>query len=160
MEHKEENWQSLHNTLLQDLQNEVRLTRELLSNMHQEEVSLMLHDMGSLNQVLIQRSNMLEKLSFLRSERHLTTQKIERIASVQNPHPSLDHILPPHEETSAEILSLSDQLFALTERLNRQHSHNQRLGEHPEHHRYAPIPAAQEQRAKRKASVATYNLKR
>jgi hypothetical protein len=154
-----ENWQSLHVSLKDDLQKEIYLTRELLSNMHQEEVSLMLHDNGGLEQILQQRSQMLEKLSSLRLHRQETTQKIEKIVSAHHA-PSLDDVLPPHEEISTEILSLSDQLMALTERMNRQQSQNQRLAEHPDHNRYPPLQPSPQTRPKRKASVATYQIKK
>ena len=155
-----EHWQALHISLRDDLQKEIHLTRELLSNMHQEEVSLMLHDPGSLNQILQQRSQMLETLSSLRLHRQETTEKIEKIASTCHKNPSLDEILPPNEEISTEILCLSDQLMALTERMNRQHSQNQRLAEHPDHSHYAPLQPSPQTRPKRKASVATYQIKK
>jgi uncharacterized protein with von Willebrand factor type A (vWA) domain len=155
-----ENWQTLHVSLRDVLQKEIHLTRELLSNMHQEEVSLMLQDGGSLNQILQQRSQMLEQLSSLRLHRQETTEKIEKIASVLHKNPSLDEILPPNEEISTEILSLSDQLMALTEKINRQYSQNQRLTEHPEHSRYTPLQPSPQTRPKRKVSIATYQIKK
>src|SRR5271155_751416 len=109
-------WNELHDELKKGLEKEIRITRELLSNLHQEEVSLMLHDVGNINQILQMRHQMLETLSELRLNRLSTTGKIEKIASEKNKNPSLEEILPPHEETSSEILSLSDQLMALTER--------------------------------------------
>ncbi len=155
-----EDWHMLHGCLRDNLEKEIRLTRELLSNMHQEEVSLMLHDQGTLNQVLQQRHPMLERLSFLRLERLETTQKIEKIAANGDKAPSLEEILPLGEEISTEILSLSDQLMALTERMNRQHTQNQRLTKQGDVSRYSqPMPAA-ESRPKRKASVATINIKK
>lgn len=156
-----ENWQALHCFLRDDLQKEIHLTRELLANMCQEEVSLMLHDAGSLNFILQQRAQMLEKLSFLRVHRQEVTQKIEKIVSAENKNPSLDEVLPPNEEISTEILSLSDQLAALNEKMNRQHSQNQRLTEHPDHHHYSqPLEQTQQTRPKRKASIATYQIKK
>ena len=95
-----ENWQTLHDALRDVLQKEIHLTRELLSNMHQEEVSLMLHDGGSLNLIMQQRSYLLEKLSYLRLYRIETTQKIEKIVGKAHQQPSLDEILPPNEEIS------------------------------------------------------------
>jgi uncharacterized protein with von Willebrand factor type A (vWA) domain len=155
-----ENWQNLHVSLRDGLQKEIYLMRELLSNMHQEEVSLILHDTGSLDQILQQRSQMLEKLSSLRLHRQETTEKIEKIISANHKNPSLDEILPPNEEMSTEILSLSDQLMALTERMNLQHSQNQRLAEHPDHNHYPPLQPSPQTRPKRKASVATYQIKK
>jgi len=156
----DQEWQFLHDALKSGLEDEIRLTRELLSNMRQEEVSLMLCDTGVLNQILQQRSLMLERLSVLRLRRLQTTEKIEQIATVQHKQPSLEEILPLNEEISTEILSLSDQLMALTERMSRQHTQNYRLTEHKEHHRYPPLQLAQDVRPKRKASIATYNLKK
>lgn len=153
-----ENWQILHDTLRDDLQKEIHLTRELLSNMHQEEISLMLHDNGTLNFVLQQRYPMLDKLSFLRLRRQDTLEKIEKIAFCKNKRPSIDEMLPPNEDTSTEILSLSDQLMALTERLNRQHTQNQHLTDHG-----APtqqFQLAPEARPKQKSAIATYQVKK
>ncbi len=156
-----ENWQALHCCLRDDLQKEIHLTRELLTNMRQEEVSLMLHDSGSLNLILQQRAQMLEKLSSLRVHRQEITQKIEKIVSSENKNPSLDEVLPPNEEISTEILSLSDQLTALNEKMNRQQFQNQRLTEHPDHHHYPqPLEQTQQARPKRKAAIATYQIKK
>ena len=154
----EEDWNTLHSDLRDGLQNEIRVTRELLSNMHQEEVSLMLHDTGSMNQILQQRSEMLETLSFLRLRRQQTTEKIEKISG--HAQPSLEKILPPNEEISSEILTLSDQLMALTERMNRQQTQNQRLTEHADRQYYPQLQQISETRPKRKASIATYHLKK
>lgn len=153
-----EDWQILHDALRDGLEKEIRLTRELLSNMHQEEVSLMLHDGGSLNQVLQMRYPMLESLSSLREYRVRTTKKIEKIVSINNKQPSLEEILPPDELISTEILSLSDQLMALTERLSRQHTHNQRLSANADHLSYPRLQPIEPSRPKRKASVTTINI--
>lgn len=151
-----EDWQTLHDTLKEGLEKEIRLTRELLSNLHQEEVSLMLHDAGSLNQILQMRHPMLESLSSLRLNRLKTTERIEKIASTKNKSPSLEEILPPNEASTAEILLLSDQLIALTERMSRQSTYNQRLTKNADHS-YAPQPVL-EARPKKKASVTTLNI--
>ena len=153
-----EDWQTLHGALRDDLQKEINLTRELLSNLHQEEVSLMLHDTGSLNQILQIRHPMLESLSSLRLHRRITTEKIEKIVVANHKQPSLEEILPPGELISTEILSLSDQLMALTERLNRQQAHNQRLTACADYLRYPHLQLAAQDRPKRKASVTTINL--
>lgn len=153
-----EDWQMLHGALRDDLQKEISLTRELLSNLHQEEVSLMLHDPGSLSQVLQMRHPMLESLSSLRLHRRITTEKIEKIVASRNKRPSLEEILPPGELISMEIFSLSDQLMALTERLNRQHAHNQRLTTCADYLRYPQLQLNSQERPKRKASVTTINV--
>lgn len=153
-----EEWHMLHDILRDTLQKEIHLTRELLSNMHQEEVSLMLHDSGSLNLIMQQRGQLLERLSLIRLHRSETTEKIIKIAGKLSTQPTLDEILPPDEEISTEILSLSDQLMALTERLNRQQHQNLRLAEYGDH--YVQMQPAADTRPKKKASVATYQIKK
>ncbi len=153
-------WQSLHCHLRDDLQKEVHLTRELLSNMHQEEVSLMLNDGGSLCQLQEQQHYLFERLSNVRQHRQEVTTEIEKMVPGGPKTPSIDQVLPPTEEISAEILSLSDQLVALTERMNRQHSQNQRLTSSGGRQARAHFFMHSEPRAKRKVSVATYHLKK
>jgi flagellar biosynthesis/type III secretory pathway chaperone len=155
-----EDWQMLHCALRDVLQQEIHLTRELLSNMHQEEVSLMLKDSGSLNLILQQRSTLLERLGTLRLYRFETTEKIEKIAGVPDKKPSLDEVLPPNEEISTEILSLSDQLMALTERMSRQSNQNQRLTEYGDHIPYPQTSPMSDSRPQKKASIATYQIKK
>lgn len=150
-----EEWNVLHNNLRDGLQNEIRLTRELLSNMHQEEVSLILRDTGSVNQILQMRSEMLEKLSHLRLQREKTTEKIAKIAG--DPTEIMRSSI---EEICSEILCLSDQLVALTERMNRQQTQNIYLTEHGSNYYHPQTQAASDSRPKRKASVATYHLKK
>lgn len=145
---------TLHKELQQTLQKEVGMMRELLANMHQEELSLILNDQGSLSQLLHERTLLVERLSSLRSLRLQTVEKIEKITGNQ----STEQMFPLQEESSMEILSLRDQLMALTEQMNRQKSQNQYLIDHPiEAKLAAPQNAG---RAKRKASVATYQIKK
>ena len=155
-----EEWHTLHGTLRDDLQKEIHLTRELLSNMHQEEVSMMLHDGGSLNQIMQQRAHLLERLSLIRLHRSETTEQIIKIVGKSHKQPTLEEILPLDEEIRTEILSLSDQLMALTERMNRQHHQNLHLAEHGDHVRYPQLQPAADARPKKKASVATYQIKK
>ena len=150
-------WNMLHEQLKEALQKEVNIMRELLANMHQEELSLLLNDQGSLHELLEQRCIIIERLSTLRTRRIEATEKIEKIVSKEKP-PTVEHILPSDDETSTQILSLRDQLMALTEQMNRQQSQNQYLTEHPDHSRIALRESAV--RPKRKASIATYQIKK
>src|SRR5579863_9500004 len=98
-------WIFLHEQLREALQKEVHIMRELLANMHQEELSLLLNDQGSLHELLDQRSIIIERLSAFRLMRIETTEKIEKILS-KDALPTLENILPDAEETSTQILSL------------------------------------------------------
>jgi hypothetical protein len=137
--------------------------RELLANLHQEELSLMLQDHGTYRQLMSQRSDMVEKLSHLRVFRTKTTQQIFAMLGKKAVSTDYEQIFPDTEEISCEILNLRDQLMALTEKMNRQQTRNQHLTEHPEyllslHHQEK---ARQEQiRPKRKPIVATYHIKK
>jgi flagellar biosynthesis/type III secretory pathway chaperone len=139
----------LHDTLVENLKKEVYLTRELLSNIHQEEISLMLHDAGSLAQVLQQRSSMLEKLSSLRSFRLETTHKIEHL-----------HDLHSADLLSIEIASLNDQLSALTQRMSLQLSQTRRMNEHPDAYSRFALPYLEKKRPQKKTTVITLQVKK
>lgn len=164
---KHPEWDRAHDILKSTLQKEVHLMREILANMHEEELSLLLNDKGSWNQVMQHRFGLIERLSTLRIERMEATQRIEDLAqpdsNTKRPL-SLEEILPVDEVISCEILSLRDQVLALIERMNKQNSRNEHLFKYAEYwhqnpHMYArgPVP---EERAKRKAAVATYQIKR
>jgi hypothetical protein len=156
-------WNQLHGSLKNIMQQELSLTRELLANFHQEELSLMLQDQGSWTQIMQQRAHMIERLSALRLHRQSTTEQIVSLAEKKGPTPTLEEILPLSEEITYEIFNLRDQLLALTERINRQQHRNEHLSDHPEPlHFMPPSPTAlpQPPRAKRKAIVATYNIKK
>lgn len=124
---KDATWQTLHDELKALLTKEVYLMRELLANMHQEELSLLFHEEGFLKQMLDERSYIVKQLGEVRQERLKKTEEIETMATTC----TLDAILPPQEDISAAILSLRDQLMALTEQMNRQQSATQRLIDHP-----------------------------
>ena len=83
MENDSNQWHSLHNDLKKGLGQEIRLMRELLSNLSQEEVSLMLNDSASLNSLFEQRSVLIEKLSTLRLNRQSTTEKIQQMVPLR-----------------------------------------------------------------------------
>jgi len=161
-------WNEAHDHLKFIMQKEIHIMREILANMHQEELCLLLNDKGSWNQVMQQRSVLIERLSTLRAERISTTEEIEHMASAKtkNKSLSLEQILPTDDENTCEILSLRDQLMALIERMNTQNCRNEYLFHHVEH--LPPLSLSSEplfpqsvpERQKRKAAIATYHLKK
>lgn len=137
--------------------------RELLANLHQEELSLMLQDHGTYRQLMSQRSDMVEKLSHLRVFRTKTAQQIFAMLGKKATSFEFEQIFPDTEEIGCEILNLRDQLLALTEKMNRQQTRNQHLADHPEYllSLQHQEKIRQEQiRPKRKPTVATYHLKK
>ena len=156
-------WNHLHLELKTTMQKEISLLRELLANLHQEELSLMFQDQGTCNQLLEQRVGMLEHLSHIRLLQDQTKSKLFSMVGISSLNPDLNQILPDNEAISCEILSLKEQLLALHEKMNRQQFRNQHLIEHPEHllslHRQAEALKVQTQQ-KRKMMVATYQIKK
>ena len=156
-------WDDLQNELRVILEKEVFLMRELLTNLHQEEISLMLQDNGTCHYLLQQRSVLMERLCDLRSFRSRMNDQISEVLGKRPHEEAEEEIIPHSEEMGCEIINLRDQLVALTERMNLQQMRNQHLTAHPEHLlslRYQEKMAQEGLRAKRKPAVAVYQIKK
>ncbi len=118
-------WKDIHEQLQSSMKQEIRAMREMLANMQQEEACLLDGDKKRWNQIMIERSALLEHLYELRSLRFHKTEQLEHLAK--------DAALPENtlfnaeDEENCEILSMSDQLTALLERMNRQNLRNRSL---------------------------------
>lgn len=144
-EYTESQGPDLHSALKELLKKEVSLSRELLSNMRQEEVSLILHDQGSLNETLHQRSHLLQQLNALRLHKVETTQKIAELLTA-----------PMEESHAIEIASLKDQLESITTRMTQELScHTQYSSPDT-----APLSILKISRPKKKTAVITLQVKR
>jgi hypothetical protein len=156
-------WMETHDALRIVMQNEIRLMRELLANMHEEELVLLLNDNPGWTQVVQKRVSMLQSLKHLRGQREVTTKNIEGLVFSQGKKQiiGVSDLLPSEEEITCEILSLSDQLVALMEKINYQNTRNEMLFLRTPHNAHLPDPSTPMadpmlQPAKRKSSVATY----
>ena len=165
---QEERKKDLHEQLRRSMEKEIRMMREILANMHQEELTLTMKDRATWNKVLEERSQMILRLSALRIERIEATEKLEKFAAQANPEKKLplDQLLPPADADSFELLSMRDQLMALIERMNSQNSLNEQLYIQIEHPldlssplSYRQTPQNQAAPQKKKASLATYPRK-
>lgn len=136
----------LHNRFQEEMRKEVYLMRELLSNMHQEEVSLMLQDKKSLQEILDTRSSLLEKLGCVRRDKQGVLQALEK---------SL-----PHFHRSIEVVSLYDQLSALSEKVHRQFFTNRHLTKHPDRSLLQSEYLHEKTRPSQKTKVITLQIKR
>jgi hypothetical protein len=161
-------WDEAHDQLKVSMQKEIGIMREILANMHSEELSLMLNDRGSWNYVMQERAQLIDRLSHFRMERIEATKKIKEMVCLNDAHKqaSVEDLLPTQEENSCEILSLRDQMMALMERINFQNCRNEVLFFQVEHqldlpHHPSGHPMQQQQaKSQKKASIATYNFKR
>lgn len=150
------NWENAHQNLKLSLQKEIGIMRELLANLHEEELSLLERNISNWQKVMDQRSQLVMQLSIQRNRRLKALSKIEAIAKkyqITDPFPAQD-------ELSCETLSLIDQLVALVERLNMQNCRNDALFDQTKQQKDLPLycsyPLQQSQKAKRKNSIATY----
>ncbi len=155
-------WTDTHNNLMLTMQKEVTLLRDLLTNLHQEEISLLMHDRATWNQLKEERANIVKHLEPCRQARAEATQKLS--GDLKAAEISMEEILPSQDENSCEVLLLRDQIVALTERMNRQSNRNQilftqvekRFDLPPEFNAHQPAYAPKKSK---RISVTTYPFK-
>lgn len=107
----QKNWNQLHDEIKVNLQKEVYLMRELLANLHQEVL-----DKEHSMQIMQQRQSLLERLNQARELRLVATQKLETLINPSSKDLKLEQIMPLDDEQTTEVLSLNDQLDALTKK--------------------------------------------
>jgi hypothetical protein len=144
-------WTELHTELQNLLKKEIDAMRELLGNLHQEEILIIQKDMSYWNQLMEERGLLIHKLSSLREDRLSTTETLESRSHFGHSNVSLEELLPPDNENSWELLALRDQMFALLDRMNLQCSRNEMLTQLARHQ---PAPQFQPEK-KAKISIAT-----
>jgi hypothetical protein len=114
-------WENIQEVLQLSLKQEIVAMREMLSNMHQEELSLLAKDRKAWTLVMMQRANLLARLSEVRTERLAATQRLESIKK---------RLSPSFKDENCEIISMRDQLTALVEKMNQQNLRIQSLEDH------------------------------
>jgi len=145
-----ENWTEAHTKLQNLMKKEIDTMRELLGNLHQEEMLIIQKEMGYWNQLMEERSHLISQLSHLRQDRASITESLESMAHL-HPNVSLEELLPPDHENTWELLALRDQMFALLDRMNLQCSRNEMLTHLAQHQpTLQPLPEK-----KAKISIAT-----
>jgi flagellar biosynthesis/type III secretory pathway chaperone len=145
-------WTQHHTDLQILLKKEIDTMRELLGNLHQEEMLIIQKEMAYWNQLMEERGHLIQQLSHLRQDRMYTTEILE---SMNHSHPNvpLEELVPPDHENSWELLALRDQILALLDRMNLQCSRNEMLTQLA-HHQAAPQQQHQPEK-KAKISIAT-----
>lgn len=140
----------LHLELKLILEKELFLVREMLGNLHQEELSLIFQDTHTYQQLAHIRLEMQDRLTNLQNQREMTTEKLRE--TLQKPKEPLDlrGLLSDTAINRWEILNIHDQLTTLTDRMARQQLRNQHLIEHPEHlltlrHQTLPVKKSKRQ---------------
>ncbi len=144
--------QNLNNAL----KYEIELMRELLSNLHQEELALLENDRHRWGKVMEQRSDHILSLKVIRHTRLKATEELAKLASDQG----RKELIPVYDEGSCEILSKLDQIFALLDRINLQNCRNDVLFEQSKQKQELPLQCPYPHplhKSVRKTKVATYN---
>lgn len=158
MDHKQV-WTETHTQLQQSMKKEIEAMREILANMHQEELSLLLNDRKTWAQVMEERAALIARLSNLRNSRLQATEKLEELAFPQGKPVEilLEQILPPEDATTCETLFLRDQMMALVDRMNLQSNRNELLSNLPENQQHPSQAEVQptSKPKKGKISIAT-----
>jgi hypothetical protein len=138
----DEETKKFQENLQSSMKQEIGAMREMLANMHQEELCLIAHDQKAWTQVMMDRVSLLARLSELRSERLQCAKKLENLQDLA--------------ELDCEILSMRDQLASLVEKMNQQQHRIQTL----ETHKGAPSTQYQEikpkEEIKKRGAIATY----
>jgi hypothetical protein len=146
-----EKWTELHTKLQEVMKREIEMMRQLLANLHQEEMFIVRKDKTYWNQLMEERAALISQLSELREYRLSTTANLESMAKISYPNIPLEEVLPRNDENSWEILALRDQILALLDRMNLQSSRNEMLVQLELHQAHLePLPEK-----KMKISIAT-----
>lgn len=149
------NSKSPHRNLVSALKKEVSLMRELLANLHQEELCLLEGNFDKWCTIAQERSDWILQLQSQRSSRMDATVELAKWAVFEGK----TELLPAEEASSCDILSQLDQVIALLERLNLQNCRNDALFEQVKEKKELPLycsyPHPLHQK-KRKISTATY----
>lgn len=150
-------WEKAHKILNQALAKEVHLMREVLSNLHQEELALLEKNQSKWKKVMRSRSDLVLDLGKQRMDRMKATVELTKCCIILN----REEMLPHDEESSCEILSKLDQIFALLDRTNLQNCRNAALfdeqKEQKNHSLQCPFPHPLH-KTRKKTRVATYPI--
>lgn len=119
--------------LKDSMQKEIRLMREVLSNLFQEETSLLEHNQNSWNYLMQDRFSMTEKLKCFRCDRELAIEKLKSLSPINEKSLPIFEFLLSNDEDICEITLLLDQLIALTDKINEQNARNQNLSLQMQH---------------------------
>lgn len=103
------------------MKKEIYLMRELLANMHQEEIALTMFDRAAWNIAMQERFPLVQKLSHLREKRESLSHDT---AGKKMPG---EKIFPFIAQDSCDVIFLSDQMITLIEKMNEQQGKNSAL---------------------------------
>lgn len=148
-----QNWEGANRSLYRLLKKEIEMMRELLANLHAEELSLLEQNANSWHQVMEARSDLVMQVMGHRVKRIEATSLLEAMGA------KLSKKLL--DEASCELLSQVDQMIALIDRTNLQNCRNDTLFREAKAKKELPLHCAyphplHQPKPKRKTSTTTY----
>ena len=132
--------------------------REVLANMHQEELDLFLDNKKNWEVLIKERSTLFENLSNLKSARLETKEQLVDLLPFSKKNIPIEELLALDDEGYSEILLLQDQFSALLVRTNFQSQRNTYLQQTKHQlaiNSYNPILKLYREKQKKKSSVIT-----
>ena len=105
-------WAQTEENLKKSMEKEIDLMREILSNMRQEEVTLLDQDKTSWEALMQSRFLLIEQVKVFRQDRMNATHKLLTISDEK----TFEKILSDSEEIACDVVFLLDQLIALSEK--------------------------------------------
>ncbi len=122
-------WDKTEQALNRSMRKEIDLMREILSNMMQEEISLLNQDKSSWEDLMQGRFYLIEQVKVFRQDRINATNKL----LILSDETTFEKILAEEDEIACEIVFLLDQLITLSEKINSQNLRNQTVSKNDEH---------------------------
>lgn len=153
-----EKWNEMNEQLKLIMKREVSLLRELLSNMHEEELELIKEDTKGWEFLTQERIALFDRLDHLKQARLETREKMIDLLPLSQKNKPLEAFLALNEENYSELELLKSQTSALLERTEFQNQRNVLLQQAKQQlileNSYAGL--LKEHPKKKKSAVTTY----
>lgn len=123
-------WKEIQEQLKSIMKKEVSLMREVLANMHMEEIHIVSNDRLPKDPLINERSALFERLNLLKTERLEVIRQLGDLLPFSKKANPLEHLSVIDDEGYGELQLLQDQFSALAERTRFQNQLNQNLERH------------------------------
>jgi hypothetical protein len=128
-------WVKAEESLKSSMTKEIDLMREILSNMIQEEHSLLNQNKSHWEGLMQGRFQLIEQVKIFRQDRLNATNKLISLSDEK----TFEKILSDGEDIACDVIFLLDQLISLSEKINTQNSRNQVLSKESQHFIAIPL---------------------
>ncbi len=122
-------WKTAHLELQKEMQKEIEIMRHVLSNLHEEEISLIHKDELLRKELLEKRAGLMGNLALIRQTQKTALERLHGLNPKEPPikEARLENVLSVEDQESCETFLLRDQILALNSRMHLQLSRNEAL---------------------------------